>query len=275
MKIDIVLTACDLNDHYLKLYPLVYDVWKKKFGLDCYLILIADSIPPELTNNTTASHNLEQFVILFPPIPNIHSAFVAQVIRILYPCLFENDNVLITDIDIMPISGKYFVDSIKDIPDDKFISYTNRYMKTNMLAICYNVANSRTWREIFATTSLSTISTISDITNTIISWYNPEYTSIKNCAGWFTDQLKLYEYVMAWDGVIRGATEGRLCILDDSELSFKRLDKRHKQYIVSNMNVVLEDIKKGTYSDFHIIKPYSKFKNHIHRIKNSILAAHF
>ena len=77
MKIDLVLTACNINDHYLSLYPYIVRVWKEKFGLDCHLILIANQIP----------NNLKVYaknITLFDPIPGINPVFVAQVIRILY-----------------------------------------------------------------------------------------------------------------------------------------------------------------------------------------------
>ena len=41
MKIDIVLTACNLVNKYITNYPIVYKVWKERFNIDCYLILIS------------------------------------------------------------------------------------------------------------------------------------------------------------------------------------------------------------------------------------------
>ena len=59
MKIDIVLTACNNVYKYISYYPIVYKVWKKRFNLDLYLILISDKIP----------HFLQEYkdtIILFP-----------------------------------------------------------------------------------------------------------------------------------------------------------------------------------------------------------------
>lgn len=108
MKIDIVLTSCNLNNYYLNLYPYVFKVWKEKFNLDLYMILIADDIPDNLLN-------YKKFIILFKPIPNMNTTYIAQVIRILYPSLFDNLNVLITDIDIFPISKNILLQVLKII----------------------------------------------------------------------------------------------------------------------------------------------------------------
>ena len=246
MKIDFVLTACNLNNHYLSLYPYVVRIWKEKFNLDCHLVLISDEIPDFLKIYADK-------IILFKPIDGINTIFIAQVIRILYPCLYDNKNILITDVDIFPISYKYFIGQIENFPDNNniFVSYRDSYLKQNMLSICYNLANSGTWQDIF------NIKNIDDITKKIKDWYDPKYDGKKNCPGWFTDQKNLYQYVMLW----KVNNPQKLIILKDNNTKFNRLDKRQRKYIVSNFSKVLEDIKNGVYSDYHSIKPYTKFRN--------------
>jgi len=253
MKIDFVLTACNLSDHYLNLYPSVVKVWKKKFNLDCYLILIATSIPDFLKEH-------EKNIILFEPIEGINDIFIAQVIRILYPCLFNNKNILITDVDIFPISYNYFIKSIENIDNNIFITYRDAYLKQKMIGMCYNLANSETWKEIFGITN------IDNIICAIKQWYNTNYTGEKNCPGWYVDQQKLYEYVMQWKQ--KDAT--RLIILTDHNMNFKRLDKRRREYILQNIDLVKNDLRKGIYTDFHTIKPYSNYKKIIEEFVNII-----
>lgn len=250
MKIDLVLTACDLSDHYLHLYPSVRRIWKKRFGLDCLLILVANAIPDFISKDCIPS------IILFNPIPNISSIFVAQVIRILYPSLLGDKNVLITDVDIFPISYDYFIKSIESIPDDRFVTYRNKYMKQSMMSICYNVAKGTTWKEIVGT---------EDLTSCIKHWYNSSYNGRKNCDGWFTDQQKLYQLVMKWN-----TSSHRLVVLQDEKMKFNRLDKRQRKYILENRSRVKTDIKSGIYTDFHCIKPYSKLKNVIDDLVRAI-----
>ena len=35
MKIDLVLTAGNLNSHYTKIFPLIYKIWNIRFNLPC------------------------------------------------------------------------------------------------------------------------------------------------------------------------------------------------------------------------------------------------
>lgn len=240
MKIDIVLTACNLVNKYISYYPIIYKVWKERFNLDCYLILISDEIPDILVK-------YKDYIILFPEFENINSAYISQVIRILYPALFENKNVLITDMDIIPISHHYFIESIKEYSNDNFITFTDRYAyrESPMYAICYNIANSETWKEIF------NIRSIDDIKLKLKEWYNINYTGIKNCNGWYTDQLKLYENLQNWKN-----KESKLIILKDNDIKFKRLNNRARDiaYIRNNFNLIKNNIKDGVYSDIHLSK---------------------
>lgn len=247
MKIDVVITACDTKKKYIENFKYIYNSWKSKLGVETYLILITN--PEENPNDFIESKYLVEFkknIIVFPVFDDIHSTYIAQVVRILYPALFENKNVLITDADIIPLKADYYTKQIEELNDDVFITYTDRYIKQKNYAICYNVANSNTWRNIF------NINTVEDIKNKIKEWYLPEYTGDKNCIGWYHDQEKLFDYVNRW----QVDNPNRFLILTDKETGFNRLDKKDRDYIITNMTKVLNDIKSGIYTDYHFIKPH-------------------
>ena len=246
MKIDIVLTSCNLNDYYLNLYPYVFKIWKERFGLDLYLILISNEIPDNLLK-------YKKFIILFEPILKINTIYIAQVIRILYACLFDNLNILITDIDIFPISKKYFFNSISNYSNEQFIAYTNRYIKNNMIAICYNVANSNIWKKIF------NINNIQDINNVLIANYNEKYTGSKNCEGWYSDQQLLFNYIMEYikKSNMDNTSINKVVFLNDNDIGYKRLDGKSANKLLeikNNQTSILSNIH--AYSDFHIIRNY-------------------
>lgn len=236
MKIDFVLTAGNINGHYTKLFPLIYKIWKFRFDLDCFLILVANEIPKYLLD-------FKNYIILWEN-KDMNDIYVAQVIRILYPALFPDKNILITDLDIFPVSKRYFLDSISEIEDNYFISYTDRALKQKMLTICYNVAKGDIWSQIF------NIKTKKDINQRLKQWYNLEYTGKKNCPGWYTDQKKLFEYVYKWNK--------NIIILKDKNIGYKRLGNRQrdKEKILKNFDEICKNLDK--YSDIHCIKPYSK-----------------
>lgn len=255
MKIDIVLTACNDNSYYYNLYPYVYKVWKKRFNLDLHMIFIYDKDIDSLPEVLAPYKN---FIIIFKPIPNMNTCYIAQLIRILYPCLIPNVNILITDVDIIPISNNYFIEPIKDISNDKFITWTDRYSEKKMYAICYNLANTSTWKKIF------NIHKINDINNFLISKYNPDYTGQKNCPGWYTDQLVLFEYL--------NNHSDNLIVLQDNLIGYNRLNGKSEsalQNIKTNKKDFLEKIL--TYSDFHIIRNYHKNINLLNDIFNKII----
>jgi hypothetical protein len=253
MKIDICLISSDLHESYLGTYEYVRKAWNEIIGIPTLLILVADKIPDELLK-------FKDEIILFKPIEGIHSAFVAQCIRILYPCLLNNKNVIISDADIIPLNKKYFIDSIKDFDEKLFISYTKRYHENKQQAICYNCANSNTWQEIFK------INNLDDLNKVLISWYNNNYNGIKNCQGWYTDQEKLYEYLKSWDA-------NRHIIFNDNDLNFNRLDKKDKIFIVNNVKLILDSIKENKYSDYHFIRPYQKYIKLLNSILNTSIRA--
>lgn len=244
-----VLTACDDNPLYLNCIPCVFDCWKKLFNVSCKLILVSKTIPDILKD-------YKNDIELFVPIDGIHPAFTAQVVRILYPCLFSNNTVLITDADIVPCNKKYF--DYDDFDDNMFVTFRDKYIKDNMLAMCYNMAKGQVWKEIFK------INNTVDVRDRIKEWYNYEYTGIKNCPGWFTDQQKLFEYVKLFD-------QKRVKYLKDEELKFNRLDKKQKIYILTNFEIVKLNVETLKYTDFHLIRPFYKYEKLIKQIIEEII----
>ena len=211
MKLDCVLTATNDNPLYLECIPLFVNTWHKLFPeVDVKVVLIADKIPDEYVDYSSS-------IVLFPPIENVSSAFIAQYIRCLYPALIECENgVLITDIDILPMNRSYYIDYISDLSNDKFVVYRPVCLAEKELSICYNIAIPRVWGEIFD------IHNEQDIKTHIETHYKEiEYDGLHGGEGWQTDQKNLYKYVCKWDKNIH--------FLNDKKTEFKRLcrDKHH------------------------------------------------
>jgi hypothetical protein len=244
MKFTDVLTSTDTNPLYYKFIPIFISAWKKLFPeIKIHIILISDEILPEL-------QPYSEFIKLFPPIKNIKNSFVAQNIRLLYPSLLETQGgVLITDMDIIPMNKKYYIDPIKNIDDDKFVCYRQlECVGKNEMVICYNIAHPNTWKDIFS------IKTIDDIKFTLqeILYNNTEYVGHKDMPYWITDQLYLYNCSMRWSN----NNNERLIILNDNFTNFKRLD-RHR---FPDQNTLIYNIKNGFYTDYHMYRPYDKYK---------------
>lgn len=253
--IDFVLTACNNNEKYLNLLPYIIKIWKLRFNLDVKIILVNKEIPEKYKN-------YKENIILYDKYDEkINTAYIAQIIRIFYPGLFKDKNILITDMDIMPCKKSYFInDNIKNYNKKTFITYTDRYIKNNMFAICYNMANSDLWSKIF------NINSIEDVNNKIRLYYNEKYDGSKNCEGWFSDQQILYKYLMEY----KKGDNNFLKILEDKKLGYNRLDKSQKEteYILANKKLIIENIKNELYSDIHVFRNYHRHIKFLEEIIN-------
>lgn len=242
MKLDCVLTAVNENKLYLDFIPIFIKTWNKLYpNVDVKIVLIAKDIPEDLIlykNN----------IILFNPIENVLTSFTSQFIRLLYPCILDYKNgVLITDMDMLPMNSTYYTKNIVEFDNNKFIYYRdNVCFEYKQIAMCYNVATPKIWKDIFK------VNSINDIVNVI------KETFIKNTikeghgnTGWCTDQLTLYNKIMEWNKKTNNFVR-----LKEKQTLFKRLDRN--TFDISNVNI-RENITSGKYTDYHCYRPMSKY----------------
>ena len=160
MKFTDVLTAVNMNPVYYRFVPFFIKAWKKLFpDINIHIVVIADELIDELKPYSN-------YIKLFKPIENVSTAFTAQTIRILYPALLTDakGGILITDMDMIPMGKKYYTEQIKDIDNDKFVCYRPlSCVGEKEMVICYNIAHSNIWSEIF------NIKNENDIINTLNS----------------------------------------------------------------------------------------------------------
>jgi hypothetical protein len=233
MKIGTVLTACDINPLYSDFIPNFVKSWSILFPeIDIIVVLIADYIPEKLkyyTNN----------IRLFKPIENIHTAFQAQCIRLIYPQYIERDEgVLITDMDMLPMNRFYYEDAIKNISNDTFICYRD-VLLPNELPMCYNIAIPSVWKRMFEGESIE-------------KWhYGTNYDGNHGGVGWGTDQITLIKKFNEYSG--------DKIILNDIVTKYNRLDRPNSSQFVDK-NLLRDKITKRQYSDYHCLRPYLEHK---------------
>jgi hypothetical protein len=249
MKIDLCVVASDLNRKYSEFLPLVKHCWQTKVGVNIKCILISNFIPDELKLYSDD-------IILFNPIENVPTAFQAQCIRILYPCILECENgVIISDMDLIPLNKSYYLDNIDKYSNDNFIVYRNVIEEYKQYPICFCVSTPRIWKEIF------NINNIQDIRNKIEYWFfnlvptNDYEISSPYSIGWALDQIELFKSVNDWNL----KTNNLIKLCDDSSL-FNRLDRNDVDKIINNLDNYINKINNGEYSDFHLPRPYIRYK---------------
>jgi hypothetical protein len=246
MKINHVLTSVNNDKYYYEFIPIFINSWKHFFpNINITIILIGEEIP---TNLQYFSNNL----IIVHPLENIKTSFQAQCIRLLYPAILnEKDGILITDVDMIPLSKEYFEHSIKNLSENAFISYRDVMNRYKQVAICYNIANSITWSNLFE------IKNIDDIYLKLKDW-----SSFKN-EKWQTDQLILYR-------TLKNKKNIDWICLNDKITNFSRFDREeHAKILETNNNKLLYQLlKNNSFSDFHMPRPFKENKKIIKKIFN-------
>ena len=240
MKLGTIVTATDTNPLYLEFIPNFITAWNKLVPeADVHVVLISNEIPTEYMK-------YKDNIKLIKPIPGINTAFHAQCIRLLYPrILTRNEGVLITDMDMFPMSRRYYVDTIADHNNDSFIVYRDVCMPWGEIAMCYNIALPETWRKMF-----------SEIDDEILikQWYSTSnYAGTHGGSGWNTDQLILMRMFSLY--------QGSKLVLNDTITKFNRLDRSNNSIFTdSNRENLTHMIKTGQFDDYHCLRPYSRYK---------------
>jgi hypothetical protein len=232
MKLGTILTATDTNPLYCGFIPIFIKAWKTLFPeCDVIIVLVANEIPIDLIQYSDC-------IKLFKPIPDIHTAFQAQCIRLLYPQHIQrNEGILITDMDMLPMNRFYYEDAIKTISDDTFIAYRD-VLLPNEIPMCYNIALPSIWKDIFSGETLE-------------KWYTRNvYDGNHGGSGWNIDQLVLIEKFKQYNG--------KKIILNDRITRYNRLDRYGFNF---NDNTLSNKIQSGVFSDYHCLRPYEKYKN--------------
>lgn len=242
MKLDCVLTAVNENPQYVDFVPIFIKTWNKLYpDVDVKIIFIAKNIPKNLLC-------YEKNLVLFEPIEGILTSFTSQFIRLLYPCILDYRNgVLITDIDMLPLSPTYYTHNIREYDNNKFIYYRgNVCVQIKQIAMCYNVATPEIWKSVFKMDSVNDITAyikyISD-TNVIEEGHGK--------TGWCIDQSTLYDKIMSWQNY-----QNDFVRLDENQTGFKRLDRN--RFNISDVNI-RKNIVAGNYVDYHCNRPMSRF----------------
>jgi hypothetical protein len=242
MKLDCVLTATNLNPLYVEFIPYFIRTWKKAApSVDIKIVLIADEIPKEY-------EEYSQYIILFKPIEGISTAFISQYIRSLYPALLNYEGgVMITDMDIFPMDGDYYIKNIEPFGNEKFIYYRDVLLNEGQIAMCYNAATPQVWSEIFnIKTTEDIIQRLKDVNSKIL------YDNQHGSKGWYTDQIDLFQAVSNWN-----KNTNNFVYLKDADTKFDRLNREYN-FVLNNF--IITNIKNKVYKDYHAMRPHTKFK---------------
>ena len=235
MQLKAVLTAVNNNMMYWRFIPLFIKVWKLFFpDVLIVIVFISDELPVELLPYS-------EYIYLFKPVfPHISTAYIAQIIRLVYPALLKVDGaVLITDMDMLPMNHSYYMKGLEDQPDNSFILYHQEDIAIapyKEYFICYVAARPEVWAEVFNITDEISIH------NFLLTYYYNGYEDCHNGVGWGTDQQVLYSVANSLPPTIK------LKLWQDEELGFNRC----MNYLDDEDPVMEALMKTPLYSDYHV-----------------------
>jgi hypothetical protein len=140
MKIDLAIHSSDSNPFYLDFWPLVSKVWALKFKIKPVLVYIDENHDIPISTKYGP-------VIKLKPIPDVPVYLQCLWVRYWLPSQYPDKISITCDIDMFPISRKYFIDQIKDISDTK---YVHLHPNEEMLPTCYHIAKGSLFKEVLS-----------------------------------------------------------------------------------------------------------------------------
>jgi hypothetical protein len=225
MKIDYVIISSDENPTYKDFYPIVAKRWFD-LGIKTYYVNICD-VDEISENEFGIVHKIKSLNF-------ISTGFQSQVVR-LYCSNFISGNLLMSDIDMLPINGDYYHQYNSELTDDNVIIYSGQpYGNVPYYPMCYVLSNSKNFRKYLEIDNLS----FEEYCRMLLNNYKE---------AWNTDENFMYDKFQSH--------LDNLVVKTDRDFS-RRIDRGNWQY-----NIDL--LKSGYYIDSHVLRPYSIYKNHI------------
>lgn len=236
MKLDYVLMGSNENPLYLDFWPVVSKVWKELFNITPVLGLIGG-------DESDIYDDGNGLVVKFKSIDGIDDGLSSQLVRLFLP-KFLSGNCLVSDIDMIPLSKKYFIDGLSEYSDDEFIVMSSHHpqtINTNQYPMCYVAGNDKIFKELF---------NLEDEWETFLR-------KIPN-QGWFTDQCHLYDVVNRNPNIT---------------YQFPQREGGFVENRVDRIGWSYDDVKlkEGFYVDCHSLRPYINHKSEVDKLINIIL----
>lgn len=272
MKIDKVLMSCD-DSHYQYFWPVVSTVCRKVLGITPVLIRIGD----EDTDFYSDGYGLVKHIKKVDNIPTSTQAQFGRVFGVKY---FPEEICLISDIDMMLLSKKYFVDDLKDFDDDSYIILSSDgYDKSRkeceglfdseVYPMCYHAAKGKLFREV-----MEIDDEFGDFMNKIVEF------KVENEKDWFLDELYVSKMINSkidihnFIKLKRGYEENFLVKDRIEKYNFPVEYRVNEEMRLSNIrlgNYDVEKLKQGYYVDCHCVRPYGFYEKEIWDVANIVV----
>ena len=238
MKIDFVIVSTDDNPLYSEFWPVVKNLWSNLVGIKPILVKISDT-DEIIESDECIIHNLKK-------VDGIKTGLQSQIARMFVTKYYKDSVCLTSDIDMLPLSKKYFTSDIENLNNDSMVIFSSdAYKNVNRYPICYNAGKGSLFSEI-----LQLDVSFEEYCNRLLSlgrgWGTDELYFGKMINSYY-DQSKITKLNRGWSfGVAKD-----------------RLDRIRWKYDPNNF--------KDQFIDSHSLRPYSTHKTQIDKIVNLVL----
>lgn len=240
MKLDYCMISSDSNPYYLDFWPICSKLWKTRIGVTPILCYIGEDHAIDLSEKYGK-------VIKIKPVKGIPAYFQAAWSRFFVATKYVNSIVIISDIDMLPLSKFYFSTQIESVNDNLYVHLNPCIETYGHLPACYHIAKGYLFKEIFK---------IPDDWNESCQYLfnlnlgkDANLLHLNESNHWFAEEiyttLKIFEYSdqSLFKFIPRlGGQNGR------------RIDR-------GNWFYDFELLKQNYYFDAHCLRPYAKYKN--------------
>lgn len=238
MKIDYVIVSSNNNPYYLDFWPIVSKVWKENFNITPILGLIADE-------NSDFEESEYGLVKKFKSVEGMDTGLQSQIVRLFLPKEL-NGYCLISDIDIIPLSVKYFKECASHLTENNIVVYSSDHpecLRNNEYPMCYVSSHSDSFKNILKLDS---------------DWESFANLMKNRNQGWETDQKYLFEKINEFK-----LQKNDVVLLNRgwSGMANKRIDR-------ASWNYDPIKVSEGYYIDSHSLRPYSQYSEEINKLVN-------
>ena len=249
MKVNVIL-SCDDNPYYSEFWNPAKDIWTKRFGISPKLIYI---------NNYRQTEQFIDNILYVKKIKGIPVHLQAQLARIYFTQMFPKDINLLSDIDMFPISKKFFNAKkiIENCVEGTFYHLNPEKREFGQFPMCYYCGHGSTYETLIGDLTWEEFLHMvikRDYNTDKLSFQMPGH--LKNKKLWFSDEVYLYSQILEKGIVIRQSPD---------PVGPRRLDREALTHELALQNI-------NQFVDAHLPRPYKDYKTYIDNLYFTLMS---
>ena len=224
MDIDYVVISAD-DSHYLDLYEPVAATWKK-LGFKTIMLHITDE--NSLTETEYGIYRRIKKHYSYP------TSWQAQLVRLYAYEMFPEYNLLLSDIDMAPLSKGYFNKNASLISNSQILSYSGQpYSDVPYYPMCYILGAGNVMKDVLE---------LPETFEEFLSQVEQSHT-----VKWNSDEHYLYDRLKSYSDLVT---------LPVRKYKLDRIDRGNWVYDPKK-------VAEEKYIDTHVLRPYKQYKTDI------------